>query len=185
MKKQMTQTELKKKLGGLEKQELVQIVCELYKKFDNVEQNVNYKILGDEYSKKLLGQYQEQIYKIFFPKSMNAGFSLTKARSYIKEFKKVCDLLELQLELKLYFVECGVEFTNMYGDIDARFYDVVCSEYDDVIKGINQDEKLYLLWKDRIANIISETNGIGWGFHDYIVDVYCTIPWIEDEEDEE
>ncbi len=55
MKKQMTQTELKKKLSGLEKQELIQIVCELYKKFDNVEQNINYKILGDEHSRKLLG----------------------------------------------------------------------------------------------------------------------------------
>ena len=56
------------------------------------------------------------------------------AKKVLSDFKKVCQNIELIAELKLYFVECGTEFTNMYGDIDGSFYNVVCDMFYDVIK---------------------------------------------------
>ena len=108
---------------------------------------------------------------------MRVGFSLSMAKKVLAEFKKVCRNIELVSELKLYFVECGTKFTNMYGDIDEGFYNVVCDIYHDVIESVSGDKTLFQKWNDRLVNIVQESNGIGWGFHDYLVEKYYGIPW--------
>lgn len=62
------------------------------------------------------------------------------------------------------------KFTNMYGDIDERFYNVVCNIYHDVIESVSGDKTLFEKWNDRLINIVQESDGIGWGFHDYLIE---------------
>ena len=40
----------------------------------------------------------------------------------------------------LYYVECGVEFTNLYGDIDERFYSSLESMFADFVMILNSME---------------------------------------------
>ena len=83
------------------------------------------------------------------------------------------------LELKLYFAECGTEFTNMFGDIDEAFYNAVCSAFHDVAAAAAEDERLFLKWGDRLKNIIGDMGGIGWGVYDYMEEEYMIIPWVK------
>ncbi|MEX2461675.1 MAG: hypothetical protein WD469_10355 [Paenibacillaceae bacterium] len=84
------------------------------------------------------------------------------------------------LELKLVYVEMGVSFTLTYGDIDERFYNSIESVYADVIRTVNFDEtaELFEDYEDRISAIVSDTEGIGWGFHDTLSDMHARLRWM-------
>ena len=179
-KKELTISALKKQLEGLERKELERLLCELYKFNEAAEQMINLRLLDEAYAQKLLEQYEERLYNIFFQDNlMRAGFSLRMAKSVVSDFKKICRNDELVLELKLYFAECGTEFTNMFGDIDEAFYNAVCSAFHDVAAAAAEDERLFLKWGDRLKNIIGDMGGIGWGVYDYMEEEYMIIPWVK------
>jgi len=70
------------------------------------------------------------------------------------------------------YVENGVRFTCEYGDIDERFYNSMESaleELADLLRGPGRE--VYPRFPDRLAKVEEKTNGIGWGFHDFICDV--------------
>lgn len=153
--------------------------CDLYKNCDQAEQVINLKLLDETYARKLLEQYQSRMYKIFFPNNIvYSGFSLSMAKKVISDFKKIMQHKELVTELKLYFAECGTEYTNMYGDIDERFYNSICSAFHDVIEIVSDNESLFEKWNDRLIEIVHNSDGIGWGFHDYLEEEYYGIPWM-------
>lgn len=68
-------------------------------------------------------------------------------------------------------MEQGVKFTNAYGDIDEAFYISIENTYEDALKLIAKNN-LHDKFKERCENIISDTQGIGWGFHDTLSDYY-------------
>lgn len=70
----------------------------------------------------------------------------------------------------------------MYGDINERFYSVVCTAFHDVIKAVAEDRELFEKWDSRLSSIVQDSDGIGWGFHDYLVEEYYGIPWVKDED---
>lgn len=51
----------------------------------------------------------------------------------------------------------------------------------DVIKIVSGNRNLFEKWNDRLVNVVQESDGIGWGFHDYLVEEYYGIPWVEEE----
>jgi len=183
MKKEITIPALKKKLANLDQKELTQIICSLYKNCDYAEQTINLKLLDKSYGERLLQQYQGRMYKIFFPNDIvRSGFSLSCAKGIVTDFNKVCQDTELITELKLCFAEYGMEFTNMYGDIDERFYNAVCNAFHDVIEVVAKDRELFDKWNSRLNSIVHDSDGIGWGFHDYLVEKYYGIPWVEEKD---
>jgi len=180
MKREMTIPALKKKLAGLDRKELEKMLCDIYKNCEQAEQMMNLALLDETYGRKLLEKYQDRLDKIFFPNDIvHARFSLSTAKKVLSDYKKVCSDIELVSELKLYFVECGTDFTNTYGDIDERFYNAVCDVFHDVTEIVSDEKTLFEKWKDRLAAVVRETDGIGWGFHDYLVQEYHSIPWVE------
>lgn len=80
----------------------------------------------------------------------------------------------------MYFVECGTAFTNLFGDIDGQFYNVVCRVFHDVVEIVSQDKKLFEWWNSRLIAVVRESDGIGWGFHEYLSEEYYSIPWVEE-----
>ena len=74
----------------------------------------------------------------------------------------------------IYYVECGVKLTREYGDIDENFYSSLEGVY---LKAMNLIEKsnLHEKFEDRAYEIVDNTKNIGWGFHDFLADVYGDI----------
>ncbi len=70
------------------------------------------------------------------------------------------------------YVESGVRFTHEYGDIDERFYSSVESALDELATLLRSEAShLYPQFRERLAKVEQMTDGIGWGFHDFIADV--------------
>jgi hypothetical protein len=103
------------------------------------------------------------------------------------EYKKITSNSENILELMLYFVECGTDYTNNFGDIDMAFYNSLVRVFDNFASEIYKqpDEKMYLLFKDRLESLSYEVGGIGWGYCDYIQDEIHHMHYEYMEEEEE
>ncbi|MFD1449140.1 hypothetical protein [Oceanobacillus profundus] len=45
-----------------------------------------------------------------------------------------------------------------------------------------KDEALFKTFHNRLYGIVEDSEGIGWGYHDYLGELYYSIPWLEDED---
>ena len=160
--------EVKSELNKLDKEELVKHISELYKKYKPVKEYFDFYINPDE--RKLLEQYKEKVTEGFFPKR-GYQLKLSISRKAINDFKKLGTSAESLADLLLHFVENGVEFTNEYGDIDENFYTSVENTYSNALELIDKN-RLLDKFEKRAYKIVSDTDGIGWGFHDYLGDLY-------------
>ncbi len=106
----------------------------------------------------------------FFPKR-GSKLRLKDARKVISDFKKLEPDPESLADVMLYYVECGVQFTNDFGDIDEPFYNSIAGMFSNTAKFI-QENGLSEIFVTRAKKVVEDTNGIGWGFHDELADIY-------------
>lgn len=177
--------ELKNILKQQTKEELISLLTECYKSNDKIKEFISARYAGKETVEQLFKVYKEKIHDVFFPERMKATFKLSDAKKAITDFKKICSDEKMVIDLMLYYVEMGVEFTNTYGDIDENFYYSMESMYASAVKLLNKQENpsLYHEFQKRLKAVVDDTQDIGWGFHDALTDIYYEIQWIEDEEE--
>ena len=77
MKREMTIPALKKRLSEMERKELEQLVCSLYKNVDLAKKSINLYLLGKDYGRKLMRQYHEKLDEIFFPTASVGDFMIS------------------------------------------------------------------------------------------------------------
>ena len=69
-------------------------------------------------------------------------------------------------------MENGTRFTHEYGDIDERFYNSVELALEELAALFRGEARgMYPQFSDRLARVEQMTDGIGWGFHDFVGDV--------------
>ncbi|WP_052409888.1 hypothetical protein [Paenibacillus durus] len=80
-------------------------------------------------------------------------------------------------------VECGVDFTLSFGDIDQKFYHTIASIYEQALKYIvdNQLEDKFI---DRCNRLMLSSQDIDWGFGFDMVDLYNDYLGHMDEEED-
>ncbi len=128
---------------------------------------------------EMLEAYRGKIVEQFFPKRGEGKLKLGEARKTIRDYKKATGNIPGTAELLMTYVESGVKFTNEYGDIDERFYSSVESALDELAALLRSEARgLYPQFHERLAKVEQTTDGIGWGFHDFISDV---VGQLEDE----
>lgn len=178
-------TELKKILKQQTNAELIGLLTECYKSNDKIKELISARYTGESTVKQLLEVYKEKIQNSFFPVRGDA-LKLSDAKKAITDFKKLCSDDKLILDLMLYYVEMGVEFTDTYGDINEDFYCSIESMYASVVKALNKQDSplMYHELRGRLEAVMDNTQDTGWGFHETLIDLYYEIQWIEDEEDE-
>lgn len=161
----MKVSELKKALKQLNQSELIELVTALA-----ALDKKNMAYLGMRFQPEgaltdMLENGKKKIHNAFF---RSRTLSLRTAKAPLSEMKKLAPLSEEYLDLQLYYVECGIEFTNEYGDIDGAFYDSICSVFYDFIKGLEKlaSAEVYEKMKPRIDKLIEDTRDIGWGVHE-------------------
>lgn len=71
----------------------------------------------------------------------------------------------------IFYVETGVRYTEVYGDIDEAFYLSMESMYERAIKFVVLNN-LADIFKDRLFAIVNTTVDMGWGFHDQLCEIY-------------
>jgi len=160
--------EVKFELKKLDNETLIKHISELYKKYKPVKEYFDFYFNPNE--DEILNQYKNKVREGFFPKRGDR-LRLSISRKAINDFKKLGISKESLADLLLYYVECGVEFTNEFGDIDENFYTSVENTYDTALE-LMENEDILSKFKDRALEIVNETENIGWGFHDYLGDLY-------------
>lgn len=160
--------EVKSELIKLDKNTLIKHISELYKKHKPVKEYFDFYINPNE--NEILQQYKEKVSKGFFPKR-GYELRLSVSRKAINDFKKLGTSQESIADLLLHFTECGVEFTNLYGDIDESFYTRLENSYAKALVLMDKNGVLEK-FKTRALKIVDDTENIGWGFHDYLGDVF-------------
>jgi len=161
--------DLKKELRKLDKEKLVDLVADLYKKNKSVKEFLDFYVNPNE--KELFLKYKDKVNEAFYPKRGDR-FKLSDGKKAISDFKKLEASNELLFELMLFYAETGVEFTKEFGDIDEPFYNSVASVYSNALKLMSK-ENILDKFADRAKQIVDDTSGIGWGFHDELGDIYC------------
>jgi Family of unknown function (DUF6155) len=161
-------TSLKTYLAGFTKEQLIGQLIELNKKYKDVKSYYDFFLNPD--SSKKSEEVKIAILHCFYP-TRGYKLRLKDARKAVNDFKKLSPDEASLLDVMIYYVECGVTFTNDFGDIDEPFYNSVAGMF-------RQAGTLYLhmaknkSFRDRAEKIMNDTSGIGWGFHDELSDVY-------------
>ncbi|WP_433745251.1 DUF6155 family protein [Falsibacillus pallidus] len=178
-------TDLKKQLKSLDQRDLITLIADLYKLNSDVKDYLSSKFAGEEAHVELHEKARVQIRNEFFPDRGHGKLRLTEAKKAITTFKKLVDDPARTLDLMLYYVELGTEFTNAFGDIDMTFYNSLVSMYDKAAMECDKDVALVATFKDRFYRVVRESEGIGWGYPMAIEEIYYSMGWDEEEIDEE
>lgn len=184
MGKLITVAELKKVLRTYSHNELIELICEIKKIDKSVHEYLTAKFTAsDENIQMILEDYKKKIRHEFFPSRGLGRLNLKAAKKAISDFKKICQDKALIVDIMLYYVESGVDFTNEFGDIHDNFYSSLEGVFDQIIKIINNEnnDKLFVIFKERLEMIVLDTSNIGWGFHDFLEECYEEVQWLTDE----
>lgn len=168
--KKISHHQLKQHLAHLLPAQLVDDIIDLYKKFPAVKDYYQNR-MAPAAGQQLLEKYKASIQKEFFPIRGFGKLRLAVARKAITEYQKVSDSIPDRADLMLFYVEMGVQFTETYGDIDGPFYDSMETMYERAAKFVAK-HKLKEQFAFRFEEIVRKTADMGWGFHDFLSQVY-------------
>ena len=163
---------LRRQLATFEKSALLALVKDLYEVSASNRDFIQARCQAGENGSEILEKYRGKIVEQFYPARGEAKLRLSEARKAISDYRKATGNLPGTAELLMTYVEQGAEFTSEYGDIGERFYNSVESALDELASLLLKEARgIYPQLKERLAKVDQITDGIGWGFHDYIGDV--------------
>ena len=168
---------LKPQLQRLEKDELVQLLRDLYALNADNKVFLTTRFLAAT-PEEVAEPYRKIIRQVFNPgRSGFPSLEIGVARKALNDFKKACADPLAVIDFMLYYVEQGVICTNTYGDIHASFYSSLLSVYRNATELVakTDDPDVIELFHPRFHDIIRDTGQIGWGFHDGILEVSAGI----------
>ena len=155
-----------------DKPALLALVKDLYEAAAENRDFIHARSKAGECGGEALEKYRGKIVEQFFPARGFGKLKLGEARKAIRDYRKATGNLPGTAELLMTYVENGTRFTHEYGDIDERFYNSVESALDELAALLRGEARgMYPQFSDRLARVEQMTDGIGWGFHDFVADV--------------
>ncbi|HEX8831283.1 MAG TPA: hypothetical protein VF705_08970, partial [Longimicrobium sp.] len=119
----------------------------------------------------------------FFPARGYGKARLAIARKAVTDYRKVAASVDGPPDLMLRYVELGVRFTRMYGDIDEPYYRSMERMYADALRWIVR-HGLEDAFRPRAEALLTATRGMGYWFHDMLAQLFATIVEGEDEDED-
>ena len=149
----MSKAKLKKHMLSMTKEQVVDVMLELYS--------------SSKEAKSWLEFYIEPDVK----KELEKDPSFRECNNLVSSFMKLYPDPHTTADLMLYYVEQGCELTRQFGDYDAPFYRAVENNFNKAMKFIseyNLDVELY----PRIKRMIDSVDCLGYGFQDNLWEIY-------------
>lgn len=163
---------IKKYLQQFSKEQLIAQIIELNTKYKDVKTYYEFSINPN--STKAKDAVKKIIGKCISTNINTNGSSklkLREARKAVTDFKKLSPTENDMADVMLFYVECGVDFTNTFGDIDEPFYNSMAGMFHDAGKYIKTNG-LQAQFKQRCKKIVDDARNTGWGFYDELSDYY-------------
>ncbi len=127
---------------------------------------------------KIVKEAKEKLKSVFFGKggAPYEHISLKSAREIITQHSKILkDFPEAVIELKLYYVELGVEIMAEWGDMYDAFYDSMALMLKNLCEDLFNNHKYYPDFSKRLNDLIINTEGVGWGVQYYFSETICDL----------
>jgi len=164
--------DIKKAIINFEPSEFVSLVRDFYQLSEDNKIFLNARFVCDGETNK---RYKKIISKCLYPDVLDQSddFDFERAEKAISDFAKATGDEERTIDLMIYFVECGNQFTLDYGDIDEVFYDTLIEMYEKAVGRVRKMPKSKQgPFRKRLGKIMKSADGIGWGYHDDLGDLY-------------
>ena len=173
--------ELRKHLQGLTREQLINHLLHLGDSFKDVQAYLQ-NVVHPADDETVRARYRQIIENEFFPARGYGKARLAVARKAVADYRKVAASVEGPADLMLSYVELGVRFTRMYAGGDEPFYRSMERMYDDALRWIAR-HGLEDAFRPRAEALLTATRGMGYWFHDMLVQLFADI--IEGEEEDE
>ena len=166
-----TWSDVKPTVAELNQKQLLKLVANLYRfsKENRAFFHARFGIGDDP-----LAPYRKTIDECMYPDVYtNKPIQISKAKKAISSYSKAVGDPLGEIELMVYFVECGNNFTVNFGDIDEGFYDALNRMYQRAIQEVlSLPGEQRRDFKERLEKIMTSAAGIGWGYYDILCDDY-------------
>lgn len=165
----MSKAQLKKHLIKLTKEQVIDVVMELYEARKEAKEYLDFYINPNDDTK--LEEYKKIIYNEFYPNLGEPKCRFSVCRKAISDFKKLKPSPSCIADLMLFYIETGVNFTAEYGDMWEQYYTALENNFDKAMEFIYKNSYLEEL-RPRIEKMLKISEECGWGFPDTLYDLY-------------
>lgn len=165
----MSKAQLKKHLSTLNKEQIIEVILELYDARKEAMEYLEFYLNPNEDEK--LEEYKRIIRDEFFPKRGEPKCRFNVCRKTISDFKKLKPHPACLADLMLYFIETGCEMASMYGDMWEQYYTTLETNFGKAMELISQIEYTEQ-FSERIERMLKSVECCGWGFPDTLYDIY-------------
>jgi len=163
---------VRQQLATWEKAALLALVKDLYEAAAENRDFIHARSKAGECDGEALEKYRDKIVDQFFPARGDGKLKLGEARKAIRDYSKATGNIPGTVELLMTYVENGTRFTHEFGDIDERFYNSLESSLEELAALLRGKARgIYPQFSARLARVEQMSDGIGWGFHDFVRDV--------------
>ena len=158
-------------LAEFEKKQFLDLLHDLYRlSFDNKNFFHTRFAIGDD----PLSTYKKTIQNALNP-YLEDGESLDIEKAYeaINQYVRAVDNPKGEAELRIFYVECGNNFTLSYGYDDGDLFDSLLEMYEYAVETVLEfPEKEQNAFKSRLEEVMKSASGIGWGYYDGLCDLF-------------
>lgn len=167
----------RKQIATWDKPALLGLVKDLYDAAAGNRDFIHARCQAEDGGGEVLEIFRSKVVEQFFSKKAHGmgDLRLGDARKAIRDYHKATGSIPGTADLLMSYVENGALFTHDFGDIDERFYSSIESALDELAVLLRDNAQLYPQFRKRLANVEQLTDGIGWGFHDYITEVVAEL----------
>ena len=155
----ITTSKLKSFLTSMNRQELENLVLELYS-LPAVKDAVNLR-LNPNFTDEMVNRYEKKLAKVLMPANPEK-MSMSAAKDILSEVKGLSAISpRVTAEIYLYAAECACDFTETFGDIDEPFYNDLSDFYQMAVDFAKTDEELKNELSDRFRTLNESFYGMG------------------------
>lgn len=166
----MSKVKLKKLLLSLSKEQVVNVMLELYDA--SKEANTWLEFYLEPNSDAELEKYKKAIRSQFYGRNDHPKDpSFRECNKLITAFKKLVPDPHAIADLMLFYVEQGCSHIVLFGDHEEPFYTALENNFHKAVKFISENG-LTNKYSPRIIKMIESVDGSGWGFSDALWDTY-------------
>lgn len=167
----MSKTALKKHLLSLTKEQVIELVLEMYDTCKPAKEYFEYYLKPDE--DRQFRKYKAIVINEFYSRSITGigKMRFSVAKKAIADFRSLNPSPELLGDLMVTLPEMACEFASDYGDMSEQFYESAVTNYEAALKYL-QKHKLLVEFQLRCEDCVSNLQHCGYGFEDVMQRLY-------------
>lgn len=180
----MSKSQVKKLLARMSKEEVINIVMELYDARKEARDYLDYYINPNE--SKELEKFKKIVLKEFDDNiSHDPQCRFSVCRKALSDFKKLSPSADMLAEAMVFYVERVYEFSFCAGDLWEQYYDSAINNFRSTLKFLLKNNLLEFMMP-HIVQIMAWSWPCGYGFHDETGNSFCELvpPQYHDKADE-